>query len=62
MARAQGRRKWPSGRVTVMRLERQARARPHKAQPAMGKMTESSEEQERATESWYTVTHDFDDG
>lgn len=45
-----------------MRLERQARARPHKAQPAMGKMTESSEEQERATESWYTVTHDFDDG
>lgn len=36
-------------RVTMMRLERQARARPHKAQPAMGKMTESSEEQERAS-------------
>ena len=27
-----------------------------------GKMMESNEEQERATESWYMVTHDFDDG
>lgn len=27
-----------------------------------GQDDESSEEQERATESWYTVTHDFDDG
>ena len=45
-----------------MKLEREACARLHKAQPGMGKKVDFNEDPQRATEGWNTVIQDFDAG